>query len=232
MNGRNNSRDLLTKPQIVAAIHSAESLRAALRLRAGIVDLLELRVDHFASDPAPLLRAAPRLAAPLIVTVRHPAEGGQNALNIARRRELYAQFLPFAACIDVELRSTEALAATIAAARAAGVRVVLSAHDFRATPSAARLREIVRRTAAAGADVCKIATRSDTAAALARLFAMFSEPTPLPLAVMAMGRFGKVSRLLFAHAGSVLNYGYLAAANAPGQWPAARLRELIAELAS
>jgi 3-dehydroquinate dehydratase-1 len=61
---------------------------------------------------------------------------------------------------------------------------------------------------------------------------LFAEPAPLPLAVMAMGRFGKVSRLLFAQAGSVLNYGYLATANAPGQWPAARLRELFAELAS
>jgi len=232
MIGRNNSRDLLTKPRIVAAIHSAESLRAALRLRPGIVDLLELRVDHFADDPAPLLRAAPRLGAPLIVTVRHPAEGGQNALKTARRRELYAQFLPFADCIDVELRSAKALATTIAGARAAGVSVILSAHDFRGTPSAAHLREIVRRAAAADADVCKIATRADTPAALARLLALFAKPAPLPLGVMAMGRFGKLSRLLLAQADSVLNYGYLAAANAPGQWPVARLRELLAELAS
>jgi 3-dehydroquinate dehydratase I len=207
-------------------------VRAALRLRAGIVDLLELRVDHFADDPAPLLRAAPRLAAPLIVTVRHPAEGGQNALATARRRELYAQFLPFAACIDVELRSAKRLAATIAAARAAGVLVILSAHDFRATPSVSALREFEVCAYSAGADLCKIATRADTPAALDRLLTLFAKPPPLPLAVMAMGRFGKISRLLFAQAGSVLNYGYLAAGNAPGQWPAARLRELLAELAN
>lgn len=231
MIGRKNSRDLLSKPRIVAAIHSPESLRAALRLRPGTVDLLEFRVDHFATDPASLLRAAPQLAAPLIVTVRHPAEGGQNALSPARRRALYGQFLPFAACIDVELRSVKALAETLAAARAAGVRVILSAHDFRTTPSAARLRNLVQHSATAGADVCKIATRADSPAALARLFALFATPAPVPLAVMGMGRFGKISRLLFAQAGSVLNYGYLAAANAPGQWPAARLRELVGELA-
>jgi 3-dehydroquinate dehydratase-1 len=130
------------------------------------------------------------------------------------------------------LRSAKALASTLTAARAAGVRVILSAHDFRATPSAARLREIARRTAAAGADVCKIATRADTPAALGRLLALFDKPAPLPLAVMAMGRFGKVSRLLFPQAGSVLNYSYLAAANASGQWPADRLRALLTELAS
>jgi 3-dehydroquinate dehydratase-1 len=232
MIGRNNSRDLLTNPQIVAAVHSAESLRAALRVRPGVVDLLELRVDHFAAEPSPLLRAAPRLPAPLIVTARHPAEGGQNQLTTTRRRELYAQFLPFAAFVDVELRSARALATTIATAREAGVRVILSAHDFRATPSAARLSEIIRRTAAAGADVCKIATRADTPAALGRLLALFNKPAPLPLAVMAMGRFGKVSRLLFAQSGSVLNYGYLAAANAPGQWPATELRAILTELAN
>lgn len=232
MIGRNNSRDLLTKPQIVAAIHSAQSLAAALRLKPGAVDLLELRVDHFAGDPAPLLRAAPRLRAPLIVTVRHPAEGGQNALTAARRRALYAQFLPLAACIDVELRSAKTLGGTIAAARQAGVRVILSAHDFRKTPPARRLIEFIEQAAAAGADVCKIATRADSTDALLRLLVLFAARPPLPLAVMAMGRFGKVSRLLFAQAGSVLNYGYLAAANAPGQWPVARLRALLAELAS
>jgi 3-dehydroquinate dehydratase-1 len=49
---------------------------------------------------------------------------------------------------------------------------------------------------------------------------------------MAMGRFGKVSRLLFAQAGSVLNYTYLGSANASGQWPALQFRQRLAELAS
>ena len=227
---RKNSSDLLVKPRIVAAVHSPESLREALRLRPGMVDLLELRVDHFAADPMPLLHAAPKLAAPLIVTVRHPAEGGENALSAARRRELYERFLPFAACIDVELRSAKTLAGTLAAARSAGICVILSAHNFRATPPAVRLRELTRRSATAGADICKIATRADSSAALHRLLGLFVRPSPVPLAVMAMGRFGKVSRLLFAQAGSVLNYGYLAKANASGQWPATQLRTLLVDL--
>jgi 3-dehydroquinate dehydratase-1 len=47
---------------------------------------------------------------------------------------------------------------------------------------------------------------------------------------MGMGALGRVSRLLLAQLGSVLNYGYLDQATVPGQWPAARLRELIREL--
>ncbi len=206
-------------------------MRAARRIPAGALDFIELRVDHFANDPAPLLRAAATLAVPMIVTVRDPAEGGQHRLGTARRRELYAQFLPHAAAVDVELRNVRALAPTLAAARARGALVIVSFHDFRATPSAARLREIVRRAAAAGADVIKIAARADTSAALGRLLALFTTKSPRPLSVMAMGRYGKVSRLLLAQAGSVLNYAALGAANASGQWPVRGFRQRLAELA-
>ncbi|MEA3209968.1 MAG: 3-dehydroquinate dehydratase [Chthoniobacter sp.] len=227
-----DSSVLTTKPLVVGTVHSPESLQFARRLRPGKVDLLELRVDHFAVDPQPLLRAATHFHLPVIVTVRHPAEGGLNALTLGRRRELYGQFLACAAYIDVELRSAEALAGIVAAARERGTRVILSAHDFRATPPAARLQRIVRAAAVGGADLVKIATRADTLAELQRLLGLFATKSPRPLSVMAMGRFGKISRLLFAQAGSVLSYGYLAAANASGQWPAVELKERLAELAA
>ncbi|HSI10847.1 MAG TPA: type I 3-dehydroquinate dehydratase, partial [Chthoniobacter sp.] len=81
-------------------------------------------MDNFATDLNPLLAALPRLRVPLLVTVRHPAEGGANNLGFARRRELYAQFLPHAALMDVELRSFGKLAATVEDAQRAGVKVI------------------------------------------------------------------------------------------------------------
>lgn len=216
---------------VVGTVHSPGSLRAALRLRAGALDFVELRVDAFASDPAPLLRAAPRLRVPCVVTVRHPAEGGANDLSTARRRALYLQFLPHAALIDVELRSVEKLAGVIAAARTLGVGVVVSDHDFRKTPPLAQLQARIRRAHRAGADICKLAALTSTAADLQRLLALFTTRQPLPLSVMGMGEFGKVSRLLLARAGSVLNYGYLDRPNASGQWEARVLRERVRELA-
>jgi 3-dehydroquinate dehydratase-1 len=47
---------------------------------------------------------------------------------------------------------------------------------------------------------------------------------------MGMGPWGRISRLVLAKCGSLLNYGYIGKSNAPGQWPAARLKELLAEL--
>ena len=88
----------------------------------------------------------------------------------------------------------------------------------------------MRRARAAGADICKLAARADTPAALAQLLAVFSRRPALPLSVMGMGTFGKISRLLLAQAGSVLNYGYLDQPNASGQWEAVLLQKRLAEL--
>lgn len=232
MSDRKNSRDLIKPGAIVGTVHSPESLRSARRLTSGAVDFLELRVDHFAEDPAPLLKVAPLFSAPLIVTVRHPGEGGQHNLGLIRRRTLYAAFLPHAAAIDVELRSIRALAGVVQAARERGVLVIVSFHDFQRSPTAARLREIAQRAVAAGADIVKIAVRAGTAAELHGLMGLLAVKSPRPLSVMAMGPFGKVSRLLFAQAGSVLNYAYLGTANASGQWSVADFRQRLAELKS
>jgi 3-dehydroquinate dehydratase-1 len=153
-----------------------------------------------------------------------------RGLSIPQRRDLYARFLPFATCIDVELRSLEKLAGTVAEARRAGVKLIVSAHHFRSMPSAVRLQWTIRQAHAAGADICKLAALADSAAALEPLLKTLSRQQPVPLSVMGMGRFGKISRLLLAQAGSVLNYGYLDRPNASGQWEARLLKKRLAEL--
>ena len=216
--------------QIVGTIPTPAALACAKELPPAAVDLFELRVDHFAADPRPLARAIPKFAAPLIVTVRHPLEGGAGDLSTARRRELYAQFLPAAKYIDIELRSVRHLATTIADARARGVRIILSAHFFNTTPSLARLEALRDCAFDAGADVFKVATLTRTlpdVITLASLLASTSRRRAL--AVMGMGAFGKMSRPFLACAGSVLNYGYLDAAQVPGQWRAPLLKERLAE---
>jgi 3-dehydroquinate dehydratase I len=226
-----NSRFLRDKPQIVGTIHSPGSLKCALRLRKGDVDFLELRVDHFAPDPKPLLKAIPDLPAPLIVTVRHPGEGGSHQLEPGRRRELFSEFLPFANCIDVELRSVIAFADLIAKARASGVSVIVSDHHFQRTPSPPSLSARLRRAILAHADIFKIAAFTSEPSDVSALLSLMKEPLAIPLSVMGMGRFGMVSRLLFAQTGSVLNYGYLDQPNASGQWEATLLKKRVAELA-
>ena len=177
-----------------------------------------------------LRRALPKLPAPVILTARHPAEGGEANLGVAQRRALFAELMPFAAWIDIERRSVKELALTLAEARDRGIKVIISSHDFAATPPARSLSYLVRSARKLGADVCKIATLTSTPADLAALLALVTRPQPLPLSVMGMGRFGKISRLLLAACGSRLNYGYLDQPNASGQWPAVLLKKRLQEL--
>lgn len=222
---------LAKTPAVVGTIHSQKALAAARRLRKGAVDLLELRVDHFADNPEPLLRAAHSLPAPLIVTVRHPQEGGFGSLSWKAREELFARFLPVADWIDVELRSIKRLSnSVLAEARACGVGIIVSDHHFRSTPPLSTLVRRLQSARRAAPEVFKIATRTETARELTVLLSFLQKSPRQALAVMGMGAFGKVSRLVLARSGSVLNYGWLGEPQVPGQWEATELKARIEEL--
>ncbi len=207
-----------------------ETLHAAVA--APGPDFLELRVDAFAESPEKLDALAAKPPRPLIVTVRHPGEGGMAAgLDEERRRELYARFLPAAAAADVEVRCGAALKWLVQEAGSRGQTMIASFHDFGGTPSLRALRRAAARAADAGANVFKVATNVETPADLAVLFALLGSALPIPLAVMGMGRLGRASRPALAAAGSVLNYGYLGEKpQVPGQWRVDQLRARIDEL--
>ncbi len=230
MNSSKNAIDLSGPPLVVGTVHSPGSLAAARRIRAGEIDLLELRVDAFGKDPEPLLRIAPKLRVPLIVTVRHASEGGALPLSASKRRELFAKFLPCAAAIDVELRFAREMKLVLDLAREKNVRVILSHHDFAKTPSVAKLRQLAQHAFREKADIFKVAATATCSRDVATLLDFLTAKNRLPLSVMGMGAFGKISRLTFASCGSVLNYGFLDTANASGQWQAKLLKKRIAEV--
>lgn len=222
----------LPKPSsVVGTIHSPAALEAARRLKAGEVDFLEVRVDHFVDELSGLRAALKKLPAPLIITVRHPKEGGAAPLTFAQRSDLYRSFLSFAALIDIELRSAEALTPVLRDAKKAGIARILSWHDFKKTPSSSDLQSRWEKAREFAPEIIKFATRTRTAADLARLIAFQAAAPRRPaLSLMGMREFGKISRLALAQAGSVLNYGYLGELQVPGQWPARLLKERLQEI--
>lgn len=206
-------------PAIVGIVDSPEALKAAKRLTAKEVDFLEWRADFLGTGIV-------ESKIPWIVTARHPAEGGQNNMSPEARREALLELLPAAALVDLEIRSMRGMKEVLTEAREAGVGVIASFHDFKKTPPALRLEDLVKQACDAGADVLKIATRTDSPADVARLLNLI-ERSPLPLAVMGMGRLGMPSRVMLAAAGSVLNYGWLHRPNVTGQWSARELRSVL-----
>ncbi len=199
-------------------------------MRKQDVDLLELRADALAGRLGEVRRFLEKAKVPILLTVRHPAEGGIGNLTAATRKKMFEEFLPHAALVDVELRSVAVLGRVIDEAKGRGITVVVSDHHFHRTPILAQMRERRSRAFAAGADIFKLAAVTNDAASLARLIDFIATGKPRSLAVMGMGKFGQVSRLVLACAGSVLNYGYLDRPNASGQCEARELRQMLLKL--
>src|SRR5437667_29834 len=128
-------RSTKRRPRIVGVIASRDDLKQALRMRRP-PDLFELRLDRLAGIVGRVETKLPKLRAPLIITARHPNEGGSGRLSLRQRRALLTRFLTHADYLDVELRSAGALRALLAIAKTKNVGRIISFHDFKSTPSA------------------------------------------------------------------------------------------------
>jgi 3-dehydroquinate dehydratase I len=216
--------------RIVGVIASRADLGRALGMRKP-PDLFELRLDCLAGVIDQLEHQLPRLRAPFIITARHPQEGGANpatAGSLRQRRDLLTRFLPHADCVDVELRSASALRSVLILAKQKKVRRIISFHDFKSTPPLRVLRAKAGAAKACGANIFKIATRTDTPIELARLIDFITNnEIHLPVAVMGIGKLGGISRVLLSRAGSALVYASLAPeSNIEGQLSLEQLRSL------
>jgi 3-dehydroquinate dehydratase-1 len=209
----------------VAVIASEADLLGAKR---AVADLFELRLDALAPIADRLEREIRQLNAPLIVTARHPREGGAYVLRAACRAELLLRFFKHASYVDLELHALRDLAAVHRRARARNLGLLVSVHELRDTPPVASLRRKAHRAAAAGADIFKIATRTDTSEQVDRLLGFFDAPdVDLPISAMGVGKFGKVARLELAARGSVLNYVHLVSTQVAGQFSLAEWKRVL-----
>lgn len=231
-----SSRNLLMSsgPLTVGVINDAATLErfvtSSPQERSGACDLAELRLDEIDLDPAGIRAVIDPIDFPFLLTARHPAEGGKAPEDPAARSAMIEAVLDRAALIDLELRSAPAMTRLAQLARNAGVGVIGSFHDFTATPAEHVLRGAADFAQQAGLDAVKIATFLNQSDDLALLLRLLAQPGRLRLSAMGMGPLGRVSRLVLAKCGSLLNYGYLGSSNAPGQWPAARLKSLLSEI--
>jgi 3-dehydroquinate dehydratase-1 len=172
---------------------------------------------------------------PLLVTNRAEWEGGEaddesriDALCEAVEHETVA-------AVDVEL---DAVAhgdggEAVRAAREAGVSVVVSVHNFEATPPEAELARLLERAGEVG-DVAKLAVTAESRADTLALLSATHEATDRGerVATMAMGAVGSHTRAVAPAYGSRIGYAPVdpAAATAPGQYDLATLAGLVEAL--
>src|SRR6267143_1423296 len=226
-----------TRQFLVGVIASAADLRFAAAMREP-PDLFELRLDCLLSIVDQLERKMSILGSPIIITARDPREGGANNLSLRQRRDLLLRFLPKAKYVDVELRSARAFGSLLTRAQKQNVRRILSFHNLKSTPPAQSLRSKASLAKARGADIFKVACRTDSPAQLQRLLDFLANKdarqavasrrrVDLPVSAMGIGKLGAISRLLLARCGSVLNYASLQQSQVEGQPPIDLLRSAL-----
>lgn len=221
------------RPAVAVSFTDADSAADIAEARAAGVAIAELRIDLFAdASITNVVATAQRLSGlPRLATIRMSEEGGAWTGGEAARQALFEAVLPHVDAIDIELQASDTLAALAPKVAAAGKALVVSHHDFAATPSRETLADIARRAVAAGADIVKVAAtivEEDDLNTLAGL--LTSRPAP-NLVVIGMGERGLVTRMLFPALGSLFTFaGKGERASAPGQLCYERTLSLLSTL--
>jgi len=220
-----------TRPLVVGSVSDLAAWQAACAAESLPCDVVELRADGLPADTDWAALVQMRCCRPVLVTVRHADEGGLRTMSTAERVQIARSLLPLAASLDWEIAQLPEVPELVAEARAAGVPVIASAHDFEKTPALDSLLEKEQQARSLGATVAKFAFRLHRAEDMMTGVELLRRATG-PTTAMGMGPLGAVSRLLYAQHGACLIYGYLGdTPTAPGQWSAALCRQALDAIA-
>ncbi len=218
-----------------------DELEAQARQIAAVSpDLVEWRADYF-KDLGDVEKVAEVLMslrdilgeAPILFTIRTKREGGEGELAPEEYRSLilYAAGRPEVSLIDIEGLNPEInTELLISEVHELGMPVIASWHNFSRTPKKPELDLVFDRLTRTGADVLKVAVMPKKPKDVLRLMSVTEEKNrqiPNPLVTMAMGDLGRLSRVSGRITGSVMTFGIVGDASAPGQLPVGELREMI-----
>ena len=128
--------------------------------------------------------------------------------------------------IDVELE-TENLTETVKLIKGK-TKCLLSSHQLTGTPSLDRLKGIVERQLAVGADICKVVTTAQSLKDNLTVLQLITEFPKSNIVSFAMGSLGSVSRILCPLVGGYFTYASIEEGkeSAPGQIRVGDLRRL------
>jgi 3-dehydroquinate dehydratase-1 len=204
-------------------------------------DVLEWRIDFFGdigNTPAILAAARGLRAAigdtPLIFTRRAAGEGGQPvAIGEEAVLRLYdavaaAGQIDF---LEYEMDSAPAHVRRVRdIASTHGVQLMLSFHDFEATPGLGELLERFEQAERQMADIVKVAVMPrvrDDVLNLVIATARADAKLGIPVISMSMGALGAVTRMMGDAFGSAMAFAVGETRSAPGQFPIADLRAVF-----
>ncbi len=200
---------------ICSVITGPTLIQAHKQLKQVQTELIELRLDLFEEKPLEVLKSVQKVTScALVVTLRSQQQGGQYR---GTEEERYKQLFQLAACLpdylDIESHVSPDIIQEIAQ-RYPSVKIIVSSHDFEATPDDLDgLFQSMQRT---GANLYKIALMANSVVDAMRFLAWAKDKTESLIAI-SMGEYGQVSRIIGPVLGSPITYACLEGEVAPGQ---------------
>lgn len=211
---------------LVVASIDANPYSQALAAKNLGTDVLELRLDLLGIDSLDaaisLTEQVSCIGVPCIATNRIPAEGGCWGGREEDRLEILEAILPHLDAVDIEM-CAPGKDRIIKKAKSNQTTVIISSHFFDNTPPVEEISELFRKGKEAGADITKIATMPHSPSDVLKLLEA-ANSADSPVCAIAMGKIGSYSRVVGGLYGSVLTYGCIGKAVAPGQLRIDRLK--------
>jgi 3-dehydroquinate dehydratase type I len=204
-------------------------LAEARKIAEERVDMAEWRLDYFAGHEDEIPAVIKELKGilgekKLIVTLRSTDEGGEENGDRFDYFETIKTIIEqgMADYVDIELEKDEdKLREMIVLAQKSFTKVIGSYHDFEKMPDEDFIVEKLMKAQDEGCDMGKIACMAETTDDAGRMLIatgrFHAEHKSFPIATMAMGRPGYVTRLYGGLYGSCVTFATMGKASAPGQ---------------
>lgn len=202
-------------------------------------DIIEWRFDLFADQDVDSLKTTltyikNRLGnTPLIFTIRTSREGSASEYTDDAYHTLCSAALDTGLPDAIDLEGTRPeplLLELIDQSKKQHITTIYSYHNFSETPADYVLETIINRSEALCTDMVKLAVMPKTQADVLR-FMTFSHriaaTNKMPIITIAMDTIGTITRIACDLTGSVMTFGVMKEASAPGQIPIADLRRML-----
>jgi 3-dehydroquinate dehydratase type I len=212
----------MKRPRICAVIVSKDL--AAIEAIEQFIELFEVRIDLIGDGWQELVK---QLNQPWIACNRSAEEGGKWAGDEARRIDELVKATELGAdIVDIELNTRNLDDAIPVIKKRA--KCLLSSHELEKTPSLDKMKGIVQRQLAAGADICKVITTAQRFEDNLTVLQLITEFPKTKMVSFAMGPLGLASRILCPLVGGDFTYASIEEGkeSAPGQITARELRKL------
>ncbi|KAL5672457.1 hypothetical protein ACJX0J_016763, partial [Zea mays] len=159
----------------------------------------------------PVLLAQPR-SLPVIVTYRPNWEGGQYAGEDEPRFEALLLAMELGAeYVDVEFKVADKFMKYLSGKKPQNCKLIISAYDYKTTPSVHELLNLVAQIRATGADIVKIETTAADIVDTSRMFQVLAHchEKQVPIIGLVRKEHGFISRIICAKYGGYLTFASL-----------------------